>query len=1093
MINFLKKLFRDLSNKTNLTVNNSPKSTTPQQSAESSNQQLKTGLLKSLGAAKDKVKEKANLKSLIQSKQTFQNQMESPKNKARFRYLSLFISIVISLLLILPVLIDNSGLKSSLELKISAKLRANVTIDNVDTALLPSPKIIMNNVVVQNFVKNGNLYDLNARAIEIKTGFLAILLRKFKLGELNFYNTTIRSYDQLNQVGSGRNLAINALNSDSAHNFNNNANIFSLFSLDGIDDKNLEFGQIPQINTHNLNFIITDKFSKTKEFDQINLAIINNKQEISIKGYFLTGSTINNIELKSSFKKNAAAKSSTLLISSANLDFRANGAFDLDQDSDLGQGDSLSDTLLNLKFNGTINGQIKNLKRFYQDYFSGDDLIYAKLNPAAEAINFSAIINNQKNNITISDLTANSALINGKGNIAIDTRNPKTKIEVNFNLDDLNFDSLWLSDAFYVSKNPDGNNLENSDQKIISSLDINNQSKTINLSAGNDLNNQNSDLDLKATIQIKNAKYLGAKLTDFNLSATSFDQYSIFINPITFNLLDATAKITGVLKNEDDFKFIGQIEVKGDKLKDLFANIKIESQNLKYDSLTSYALRSNVLILPNLTSLDNLSFDLSGKNKFLGNIKIDNSKKISNVTSTFTIDEFNVDDYFLISGQNSYLSSGLLINKIFWLNNIACNHKVNLTFNKLIYKNELFENQTIDMEFGQGYLSVNNLLLKSNDTDLTAALALDIRGSTPLLAISLVANKFHYQTALTNNQQPGITDQLAPASSSNSKNNFIDQFFALPSLTGVDGKVNLKIDNLILDQIEAKNLKIIGQIKDGTIDFSDFNAEIIGGKMEYKGSVIIRSEKLINGNIALSNINLRPMLSGLFGLNNVDGVSNIAASIRASGDNKKDFVRDIESTIKFSVRSLEIDGYGLTNLVTKLFDPLNNLQDLATPETILFNKDAKTIFDKTSGELNISKTSENKFRANINSLAINAVVLGNINLVQRDVDLNANIIFLTGTRQKQIPLNIVSTIRGYSDNLSQNTNLDQVKQYLQMILPKISGNAPQPVNNASGNILNAASQNNQPPGNQAPNIIDQNNLAPANIASPSDSSNIIPK
>ncbi len=1102
MINFLKKLFPKLSNKTDLTVDAGEKTKIPQntEAANSSlgnsalstnlstkNQKIKIGLLESFDNAKNKIKEKATLQSLIKSRKIFQEQMESSENKIRFRYLVLFGSIIVALLLILPLLIDNSYLKSQLETKISAKIKANITIDSVDIALLPSPKITMNNLVVQNFVKNGGIYDLTAQAIEIKTGFLALLSRKFNCAEIDFYNATLKSYDQLSQAGDRKNSAIDALNKDNNTDSSNDTGIpFSLFSLNGLDNQNLDLSRIPQIKTHNLDFIITDKFSKTKEFNQINLEIVNNKQEISIKGYFLTGNTVNNIELDSSFKKNAAAKSSTLMISSTNLDFKANGAFDLDQDPDLWQGDDLSNALLGLKFNGIIYGQIKNLKRFYQDYFGNDDLIYAKLNPAAEAINFNATINNQKNDIVISNITASSSLINGKGNIEINTRDPKTKIDINFDFNDLDFDSLWLVDAFYISKNPSGNSLANSDQKIISSLDISNQIQTINLSTNPDLNNQNSSLDLKVGIQIKNAKYLGTKLANFNLSASSLDQYSIFINPITFDIVDATAKITGVLKNEDDLKFIGQIDVKGDKLKDLFANIKIESQNLKYDSLKNYTLRSNVMVLPNLTTLDNLSFSLDNKNEFLGSIKIDNSKKISTVTSTFKVNEFNVDDYFLISGQNSYLSSGLLINKVFWLNNISHDHKVTLTFDKLTYKNELFENQTIDMAFGQGYLLVNNLLLKSNNTDLTAALSLDIRGSTPFVSMSLVANKFHYQAALINNQQPVATDQATPAALVNNKNNFTDQFFALPSLTGFDGKIDFKIDNLILDQMEAKNLKITGQIKDGTLDFSNFNAEILGGKIEYKGSVIIRSEKLINGNITFSNINLRPMLGGLFNLNNVDGISNIAASIRASADNKKDFIRDIESNIKFSIRSLEIDGYGLTSLMTKLFDPLNNLQDLATPEAILFNKDAKTIFDTTNGELNISKNSENKFRANISSLAINAVVLGNINLVQKDVDLNANIIFLTGTRKKQIPLNIVSTIRGYSDNLAQNTNLDQVKQYLQMINPLINPTITsqatpsnlQPTANNFGNAINTTNQNNTTPNNQVPNIANQNNQVP---------------
>ncbi len=655
-------------------------------------------------------------------------------------------------------------------------------------------------------------------------------------------------------------------------------------------------------------------------------------------------------------------------------------------------------------------------------------------------------------------MTVNSALITGAGNIEIDTKTPQTKIVINFNLDNLDFDSLWLNDAFYASKDPNSNDLPSNDQL-----------QTINLATNSLPNNQNSDLDIKARITIKNAKYLGAKINDFDLSASSFDQYSVLINPITFNIMDSTAKITGVLKNESDLKFIGHIEVKGNKLQDLFTNVKIDSENLRYDNLKNYNLQSGLVILPNLTILNNLSFKLDDKNEFLGNIKIDSSKKINNIISDFKVNEFNVDDYFLISGQNSYLSSGLLIKKIFWLNNITSTHKVNLSFDKLIYKNELFENQSVNMEFGQGYLSINNLLLKSNDTDLTANLDLDIRGSTPLITINLAADKFHYQTTQLNQQPPNVAAG-APVSAPNNQNNFTDQFFALPSLTGVDGKINLKIANLTLDQLTAKNLKIIGEIKDGNIDFSDFNAEMLGGKIEFKGSAIIRSEKLINGNIILSNISLKPLLNGLFGLNNIDGVSNIAASFRSSADNKKDFIRNIDSNLKFSIRSLEVEGYGLNDLVIKLFDPNNNLTELTNPQQILFNQNAKTVFEKATGELNISKTDENKLHVDLSSLAINGLVSGNINLVQKDINLTANIIFLTGTRKKQLPLNIISNLKGEIDNFSQNTNLSQVNQYLQMIYGNqtINNNPGQNVNNVNNPILDKMPATQPSPSNITP-------------------------
>lgn len=997
------------------------------------------------------------------------------------KYLALSISAIISLLLLLPLLIDNSNLKTDLETKISAKIKASVSINKVDVTLLPSPKIIMNDVTVENYINNGNIYYLNAKAVEIKTGFLAVLLKRFDLKELNFYNGNIKSYNQSSTQEQGRTISVDALNKITNSNFSSNqGSSFSLFSLNGIENQSLDFSAIPKINTHNINLTINDRFGHAKEFDQINLAIANNQHEISAKGYFLTGGTVNNIEFISSLKKNTASDSSKLFINSLNLELKVVGAFNLDSDIDLTKNGSLYTTLLGSKFNGKVSGEVKNLKGFYHDYFSDSDLLYTKISPAAESINFNAAISNQQNDISVSNLTINSSTINGNGNAEINTSAPKTKIAIDFSFDDLDLDSLWLSDSFYTNNSLSGS-LQDDDKKLIYDLNLNNQQSTINLGSplsGTNSSDPNLSLDLKITIAAKSAKYLGAKFNNINLLATSYDQSSILINPVTFNIGSSNGKIIGILKKTDDLKFIGQINLDGPQFQDLITNFKIESQNLRYDRLNHYILHSNLFVTPNSTTFDNISFVLNDTNEFLGNITIDNSKKTSSITTTLKVGNFNVDDYFLISGQNSYLSSGLLINKVFWLNNLNAHHQLNLSFDNLTYKNELFHNQVTNAELGQGYLAINIVSLKSDNTDLNATIALDIRGSSPLILINLIANKFHYQTPQINNQISNISGQVNTGTINNNKqNNFADQFFALPSLTGFDGKVNFDINDLTLDQMTAKNVKIAGLLKDGNLNFSNFSGEIIGGKIEFTGSAIIRNEKMINGNIALNDVNLRPLLSGLFGLNNIDGVSNVSASFRASASNRSDFIRDIESNVKFGVRSLEIDGYGLQDLVVALFNPVDNLDALNKPEAILFNTNAKTIFDKATGEIDISKNDANKLHVDISSLAVNAVISGSLNLVQQDTNLNANIIFLTGSKAKQIPLNIASTISGNISNCSQITNLDQVNQYIQILKTNIDQNNT-PANNTTPSPPSqnpTAIQNDDPRNTSSPN-----QLMPAN-------------
>jgi hypothetical protein len=143
-------------------------------------------------------------------------------------------------------------------------------------------------------------------------------------------------------------------------------------------------------------------------------------------------------------------------------------------------------------------------------------------------------------------------------------------------------------------------------------------------------------------------------------------------------------------------------------------------------------------------------------------------------------------------------------------------------------------------------------------------------------------------------------------------------------------------------------------------------------------------------------------------------------------------------------------------MVVKMFAPKIYADDLRNPETILLNPQAKTTFKEASGVIQVNGERNGKVEIKASSTAINAILSGSITEANKKVDLLFNVIFLSGTRKKQTPINIATNLKGNLKNLSQKTNLDQVRQYLG--LPKIdTPNYSNPVAspaNKDANVLN---------------------------------------
>ena len=957
-----------------------------------------------------------------------------------------FLGLVL-LMFTVPFFFNNSALKFQIEQKASETLGANVTINgDVKVTFLPSLSVIAEDVILQNYMTKDMTYNFYAESVQVKLPFFKFSSNNW-IKKIVFSGAMLENYYSLKPPSNRKNSLterIAEVLKDNPHSENNKSTFditARLFAVSDLQTPQISYKNAPAFAIKNSRLISYNQFAKKTEIQEISTEAKISEKNIKASGKFTNEEITNNFSINANF----ASGSSSLEINSSIAKFKIKGSF-TSENRDIFQSD----------FKGTISADILELKSFYKGYIGNNKAIYDKLKAGTSSIQLSADIKNTAGEIEIENLVINSDVVSGKGNIDLDFNSKVTITDINLDLENLDLDKIWSQERVSVERPSDiteSNFLDETSEGAKSELheispteekpDTSAPEESPDLSKKDDtkkapekspidlnITKNVRNFDLTAEIKVKNIKYLSGEIKDVDLYLTISTEGEVLILPLICTIPgEGNLRVNGVLDNSGDLpKFIGKIDVSGKKLRDIFSWLSIESQNLKFDNLKEYVLYSDIFLLPNLVTLDNLYLNLNNyQSEFLGTIKIDSNGKTTNVLNKFKISSFNVGDYFLTSGQNAYFSHGSLLKKILWLNDIYSDNDLDLKFENLVYNGEEFTNQSVKLGFGQGYFKISDLNLKSNKTDLKANINLDIRDKTPQFEISVVANNFHYD-ALTDSSKP--TFDIKDLLQKKVKGSAADRFFSLPSLEGFDGRVVLSFDHLSVDNNKIENVKFAGNLSDGNIDITTLTCDLYGGNLDYKGLISIKNDKIVNGNVTLTNVYLEEVLPDLVGINNIKGIANISATVTSSAGNSDEFAKNLSSEVKFNANSPTVFGYGLNDLVRKMFTAQAYRDELQTPEKILFNKYSKTTFKKASGSISIKRGKDGNFKFNISAPALNGIASGKINAADNTIDGLVNVIFLTGTRQKQTPINIATSVKGDMSNVSQSSNLDQVKQYL---------------------------------------------------------------
>lgn len=943
------------------------------------------------------------------------------------------------LLIFIPFLFNNSALQFQIEQKVSAVLKANLEIEGeVSVAFLPSPSITINDVILQNYVDDGENYSFYAKKITVKLSFLSSLMGELAIDKIIFSQAILQNYSNDQKpaeiVDAFTEIIEKKLISGTNKTGNNSGisgkMFVGLFKIDKLDLANFDSTNLPKILIEKSTWISYDKLSNKREFSAIDAQGSFSKKRITAKGSFSNQEIINNFNLSAKFRQkydeNSENNSSILELTSSYGNFKISGVFFEDN---IG--------FLKSKFRGKLEAEIFDLKNFYKSYVARDGLIYNKINPANKSIKLKASIVSGSEKILISNIFINSNIINGRGDIEIDLTTKLPLIDIKMGLENVDLDAIWLSDK-ELTIAAEAEEKKAADEQILATQDTaddlnKNQTQTkkeedLALNLAKDIR----DFDLTAELTISRVKYLNEEIKNVNLYTTISKQGEILILPLTLEVPGGGMfRMSGALENHTVPKFIGSLDASGPKLADILKWLRIESQNLIYANLKNYNLYADIMLVPNSTSLNNVYLNINdGKSELLGEVHINYTAKTSSIFSDFHVNHLVIDDYFLTSGQNIYLSPGSLTKKLLWLNRFTANSNLSLAFDQLVYKNLTFNNQSVKIRFGQGYLEIRELKLNSDKIDLVASLAVDISGVIPKLDMAVKAKNFDYHSLQNAPDFSEEKSSIIDSATQNNKISALDQFYALPSLDGFKGDISFIVDRASFDDFVAENIKISGKLKDGIIDFDNFVADIYGGNLTYKGVAGIKFDKALSGNVVLNEIKLKPLLSDLMGIKNINATSNISASIESLANNKNEFFKNLNSSIKFSNVQITVEKYGLNDLIKKMFNPKNYVEDLRDPEKILFNPNAITNLKQATGTAIIEKGRENIFKIDFETLAANGIFSGKIDFVKNSIDSSVSVIFLTGNLKKQIPLNIATNLKGDFSNIAQSSNLDQARQYL---------------------------------------------------------------
>jgi hypothetical protein len=649
-----------------------------------------------------------------------------------------------------------------------------------------------------------------------------------------------------------------------------------------------------------------------------------------------------------------------------------------------------------------INAQIKNSRLLKIINFHDDKL--------------ATILDNGKINIS-SDLTFDNEVIALKNIIisgdVIDAKGSFIK-KLSDNDANLNLDITKI----ILDNKPKSTSQSNNTEifKFISPINIHSNIKIANIT--HDKQDVASDIVIDANINnasTKVNKLSGKLFTDNNFAIENF---------IYGHNID---KQIGELK--------GKIYISGNN----FANFITNFYDFGYNSKETdkFIINADIVINQNQVALQNIIANI-GKSTLNGELytTIESSPKTN---LTLNINNLNLDEYSLSDDLQSFLTQYFYGNEsqIFTthdnLRRLKQEYNANINIGMLNFAGRIFSDFHIDGKISKGNVLINNIHLESPElvnVDIKSSLnvitlkpVLTVETTGTLLKSELFSILMPDKKAIELTTSPKLTD-------TNSNNIWENNKIPIANFKKFDGYIVAAITDMWVNNILINNFDYRARMQNNMMIIDHILGNSLGGKININGTASFNPNSF-NLAYSLEALSVGELMQNIFDKNNIGGKVSISGNIGLYGSSQAEFIRNMQLTLAFAARNVEVQNMNLDSIVIESSKAQNsdrtNLEKVMNEALI----SGVTKFNEINGQI---AGSNGMFMINNTNAVTDYTAMninGKLNLFEWNMDINAKAAYKIRNNAD----NGIYDIRflGNIDNPDQQIDKNAIRNYIDLL------------------------------------------------------------
>ena len=760
--------------------------------------------------------------------------------------------------------------------------------------------------------------------------------------------------------------------------------------LENSSNKKFLKNQIINFSLNNSSIIING-IAYTRELANINTNIKYNQ-------------TNNNVEIDGNLLSNRQPLDISILINKSNIKANLSSqAFNFDTEINFINKQN--------SFTGSSKIKIVNFQVFSRTIFNTSDFLYKRVKDN-DGMNVNYDIAYQNKILTFKNINLKGKNIDANGSVEINLESNQ-KNNINFDIANIDIDKI-LEKSLSSDIKPSEDDIS-----------IFNNGKITTKEQDNFKSFLEGIFKINPTdfnINIKNLK--------FNNNAINSELNFVYFKDGTIKLKKIIANMPGDSKlNIENINDENILSLKGGDFNKMWNFLENTSNNYNATEVNK-AISSNTQDKTQVAqNIEDNSFELNGNIKINGNkVFIDNSNfKYKNINSTNRIEihfdsgisfiaiETNLDNLIINKKEAKSVESDLfnqpmLKNELLFLNDFALNTFIKFNIKNFQYGDFVGNNYSFITKTEPGIINMYQINLNNQ---ISGNISLNIKNSQPTINASLEVSSID----LANNI------------------NLPEIIFNLPSFEDFSGSIKINGKNILFKRSTIQDFTLESNIENGILNVNT-NINGFGGKCNITGFLDMQYNRKLNLTFNGCNADLGQTLYLFTNIDNISGLFGFSSILYYEGTNLQKFLDSIIIKSQFIGTGITIDRYNLAELISNLYK-INSDYELAkiiNADEILNGKSNKTIFEKLSGNLQYSKTSNGTINFDVSREFLNGKAVGTFSFLTNNniaLDLNINFLFLIVTLKNSVPLNLATNIKGETPNsLAFASNLEQINSYI---------------------------------------------------------------